>query len=126
MTHIVFFKTDGVYYGFEELGHAGFDETGNDVLCAALSAMTMLIVNTIEVAFASGVEYTIDEKTTDIRVIARGALEQFESDEKKRFAVSRLIESYFLQLTDMVEDYYDFLAVDEKETDEYIKREADQ
>lgn len=112
MTKIVFYKSDGVMYGFEETGHTGFGEEGSDILCAALSSMTMLIVNTVEVGFASDVCYDYDEKTTNIKVIAKGALPQFESDEKKRFAIAGLITAYYYQLNDMVEDYYEYLDVD--------------
>ena len=94
MTTITFYKSNGIYYGFEEQGHTGYGESGDDVLCSALSAMTMLIINTIEVAYASNVEYIIDDKTTDIKVIAKGALSKFEKDDKKRFAVSGLIMAY--------------------------------
>ena len=66
MTKITFYKWDNTFYGFKETGHTGWDEAGKDVLCAALSAMTMLIINTIEVSYASDVKYTIDEATTDI------------------------------------------------------------
>ena len=51
MTKITFFMSGGVRWGFEETGHTGYGESGDDVLCAALSAMTMLIVNAIEVTF---------------------------------------------------------------------------
>ncbi len=112
MTKIVFYKWDNVFYGFSEHGHTGYGESGNDVLCAAISAMTMLIINTIEVAYASDVDYSIDEKTTDIKVIAHGALPDFEADEGKRFAISGLIQAYYYQLNDMIEDYYDFLDVE--------------
>lgn len=115
MTKITFFKSDGVFYGFREQGHTGFDESGQDVLCAALSAMTMLIINAIEVSYASRVDYTIDEKTADIQVIVRSALKEFEPDERKRYAVSGLIAAYYYQLHDLLEDYYDYLAVDETE-----------
>lgn len=115
MIKFTFFKRDGVYYGFEEKGHAGYAESGDDIVCSAVSAMTMLIINAIEVAYASDVEYTIDEDTTDIKVVARGALAEFESDEKKRFAISGLIEAYYLQLNDMLEEYYDYLDVSEQE-----------
>ena len=113
MTTITFYKSNGIYYGFEEQGHTGFGESGDDVLCAALSSMTMLIINTIEVSYASNVDYTIDEETTDIRVIVKSALPKYESDEKKQFAVSGLIQAYFLQLMDLLEDYYDYLDVRE-------------
>ena len=115
MTTITFYKTGGFYYGFEEQGHTGFAESGEDILCSALSAMTMLIINAIEVTYASHVDYTIDEETTDIRLIAKSALPKYEKDEKKQYAVSGLIQAYFYQLMDLVEEYYDYLDVKEVE-----------
>ena len=44
MTKVVFYRSCGAFYGFEEQGHTGYGEAGDDVLCAALSAMTMLIM----------------------------------------------------------------------------------
>ena len=115
MTTITFYKADGYFYGFEEQGHTGFAESGDDILCSALSSMTMLIINAIEVSYASNVEYTIDEETTDIRLIAKSALPKYEPDEKKQYAVSGLIQAYFYQLMDLVEEYYDYLDVKEIE-----------
>ena len=115
MTTITFYKSDGFYYGFEEAGHTGYGESGDDVLCAALSAMTMLIINAIEVAYASDVDYTIDDKTTDIKLIVKSAIPKYEKDEKKQYAAQGLIQAYFFQLMDLVEDYYEFLDVKEVE-----------
>ncbi len=112
MTKVVFFRESGVFYGFEEQGHTGYDESGQDILCAALSSMTMLIINAIEITYASSVDYTIDEATTNIRVIARGALPEYEEDEKKQYAISGLIEAYYYQLNDLLEEYYEFLDVE--------------
>ena len=115
MTKITFYKSGGFYYGFEENGHTGYGESGEDILCSALSSMTMLIINAIEVSYASDVEYTIDEKTTDIKLICKSALPKYEKDEKKQYAVSGLIQAYFFQLMDLVEEYYDYLDVTEVE-----------
>ena len=117
MTKVVFYKTEGVFYAFEEVGHTGYGESGDDPLCAALSAMTMLIINTIEVAYASDVEYTIDDETTNIRVRSKAALLEFEEDERKRYAVSGLFMSYFYQLNELLEEYYEFLDVEVKDVD---------
>ncbi len=117
MTTITFYKSNGFYYGFEEKGHTGYGESGNDILCAALSSMTMFLINAIEVSYACDVNYQIDEETTDIRVTVKSALPKYEKDEKKQFAVSGLIQAYFFQLMDLVEDYYDFLDVKELERD---------
>ena len=113
MTTVCFYKTNGIYYGFEEQGHTGFAESGEDILCSALSSMTMLIINTIEVSYASSVDYKVDPKTTDIELIAKSALPKYEKDEKKQFAISGLIQAYFFQLMDLVEEYYEYLDVKE-------------
>ncbi|MBO7310065.1 MAG: ribosomal-processing cysteine protease Prp [Clostridia bacterium] len=117
MTKIVFFRSGGSFYGFEEQGHSGYADAGEDVLCAAISAMTMLVINTIEVAYASDVEYTIDEGATNIRVRSKAALPEFEEDDRKRYAVSGLFLSYYYQLNELVEEYYDNLKVDVKDVD---------
>ena len=111
MTKIVFFRSGGGFYGFEEQGHAGFGEAGDDILCAAISSMTMFLINTIEVAYASSVDYEIDVGATRICVRAKAALPEFESDDYKRYAVSGIMMGYYLQLGDMLEEYGDYLDV---------------
>ena len=113
MTKFIFYKSDGVYFGFREVGHTGFGEEGDDVLCAALSAMTMLLINTIEVAYESSVDYQIDENSADSTFKAYGALSEFEKDESKRYAVAGLMYGFYLQIKDLVEEYYDFIEIDE-------------
>ena len=117
MTKIVFFRSGGVYYGFEEIGHTGYASAGEDILCSALSAMTMLVINTVEVAYSSDVEYTIDEGATHIMVRSKSALLEFEEDERKRYAISGLFLSYFYQLNELREEYYDYLDVEVKDID---------
>lgn len=111
MTKIVFFRSGGVFYGFEEQGHTGYGEAGDDVLCAAISSMTMFLINTVEVAYDSPVDYEISEDDTRIRVRAKAALPEFEADDYKRYAVSGIMMGYYLQLGDMLEEYGDFLDV---------------
>ena len=117
MTKVTFFKSDGIFYGFEESGHTLYGEEGDDILCSALSSMTMLIINTIEVAYASDVEYSIDEGAVNIMVRSKAALAEFEEDERKRYAVSGIFLSYFYQLNDMLEEYGDYLDVEVKDVD---------
>ena len=113
MTHVKFFRRGGFYYGFEETGHTGFGESGDDILCSALSAMTMLIINTIEISYAKEVDYEVDEGATRISVKCMAALPDYSEDEKAQYAISGLFQGYFFQLNDLVEEYYDFLEVEE-------------
>ena len=115
MTKLVFFRSDGIFYGFEEQGHTGYGQEGDDIICAALSAMTMLIINTVEVAYASHIDYTIDETTTRITVKSKSALPEYEEDDYKRYAVSGIMMGYYCQLSDMLEEYGDFLDVSVEE-----------
>ena len=117
MTKVVFFKSNDVFWGFEEQGHSGFASSGEDILCSAISAMTMLVINTIEVAYSSNVEYTVDDGAAHIMVRSKAALPEFEEDERKRYAVSGIFLSYFYQLNDLREEYYDFLDVEVKDID---------
>ena len=112
MTHVTFYKSSDVFYGFKEEGHTGFAEEGEDILCAALSAMTMLVINAIEVAYQSDVDYSIGEESATAVLIAKGALMAYEKDAAKRYAVSGLILAYYHQLRELAEEYYDNLSVE--------------
>ena len=111
MTKVVFFRNDGIFYGFREQGHTGYGEEGYDILCAALSSMSMLIINSVNVVFAGELDYTVDEGATEIMVQSKSALPEFEEDELKRYAVSGLFLAYYKQIEDMLEEYYDYLDV---------------
>lgn len=117
MTKITFFTSGGVYYGFEEHGHTGLGEEGDDILCAALSAMTMLIINAAELSFDSEVDYTIAEDSADVKVVIKSALKRYEGDEKRAYALSGLLKAYYYQLMDLTEEYYDYLDVEAEERD---------
>ena len=73
--------------------------------------MTMFLINTVEVAYDSPVDYEISEDDTRVRVRAKAALPEFEADDYKRYAVSGIMMGYYMQLGDMLEEYGDFLDV---------------
>ena len=115
MTKVTFFRNNGVLYGFEEEGHSGYADAGEDILCSALSAMTMLIVNTVETSYAADVEYVVSAEETKITVRSRAALPEYESDESRRFAVSGLFSGYYKQLKELEKEYPRNLRVCETE-----------
>ncbi len=117
MVNITFYKRNGVYYKFVEEGHALFDEAGNDIVCAAISSMTMLVANSIEVSYSSNVDYKIDGDENRITVTAMDALPDYCEDEKRRFAVAGIMQAYYLELMSMLDDYYDYIDVNEVEED---------
>ena len=48
MTKITFFKKDGLYTGFEVSGHSGYGKSGKDIVCAAISVLTINTVNSLD------------------------------------------------------------------------------
>lgn len=117
MINITFYKRNGTYYKFVEQGHALFADSGNDIVCAAISSMTMLVVNAIEVSYKADVKYDIDADCNKITVTAMEALAEYASDETQRFAVSGIILAYYYELMDLLEEYYDFIDVNEIDED---------
>lgn len=45
---IVFKNRNGIYQGFHCLGHAGYAEYGQDIVCSAVSVLTINTINSIE------------------------------------------------------------------------------
>ena len=41
-------KSNGEYVGFSSKGHAGYAEEGYDIICAAVSVLTVNTINSIE------------------------------------------------------------------------------
>ena len=41
-------KSNGEYVGFSSKGHAGYAEEGYDIICSAVSALTVNTINSIE------------------------------------------------------------------------------
>ena len=110
MTTITFFRSDGIFYGFEESGHVGYADLGEDPFCAMLSSITMYIIDAVEDVYHGTVKYEVNEDDTVITVRSPSALPAFETDERVRFAVSGLFLTFYLMLEDMLlhEDVYEF------------------
>ena len=117
MTKIEFYRDDGVLFGFRESGHTGFAESGEDVLCASISSMTMLLINTIEDCFGAHIDYDINEDDTVVTCKSSGALPEFEEDERIRFSVAGMFQGYYETLQLLVEDNYEYLEVNIKDAE---------
>ncbi|MBE6650767.1 MAG: ribosomal-processing cysteine protease Prp [Ruminococcaceae bacterium] len=105
MIKAVFYKTDKVYTGFSLAGHAMFELDGPDVLCAAVSGMTNLVINTITEVFKVDFAVVIDGDSATIDANVEKISMSAE------FAVSGVIEGFMLQLSDLEEQYPDNLEV---------------
>ena len=61
-----FFKSNGKTVGFRISGHSGYAEAGSDIVCAAVSAMTMLTVNNITDGLSIPATLDVEEASATI------------------------------------------------------------
>ena len=60
------------YAGFDLSGHAGYDENGNDVVCAAVSALVINAINSVEHFTEDETSCITDEESGSIRFRFKG------------------------------------------------------
>lgn len=75
MTTILIRKTGtGVYRGFTCSGHAGYAQYGEDIVCAAVSALTINTVNAMEALAGQKLQTVTGEEdgVLDVRLVGEG------------------------------------------------------
>ena len=106
MTKVCFYKANKSFTGFELTGHACLSLDAPDVLCAAISGMTMLVINTLTDVFGAEVDLTSDEKKPLIR------LDVLSCPSNNKDAVNGVLQGFVLQLQDLSCQYPDNLCVE--------------
>ena len=100
MTKIKFYRDDnGNFTGFECKGHAGYAESGEDIVCAAISILTINFVNSVESLTSSFPETNEDENRGYLKV----TIKDYDKDD-----VQLLFKSLSLGLNAIREDYPKF------------------
>jgi uncharacterized protein YsxB (DUF464 family) len=100
MTDIVIFEKKKLDYnvGFEVSGHAGYAKRGEDIVCAAISVLTINTINSIE-------KFTDDKFV--LKQNERTGFISFKLKGKPGDEASLLLKSMILGLTDIVKEYGD-------------------
>ena len=61
MIRFKFVRSGKVNVGFECSGHAGFAQSGQDIVCAAVSSAAYLTANTITDSFGANAQISVDD-----------------------------------------------------------------
>ena len=96
MTEILFVKSNGKYRGFECHGHAGYADEGEDIICAALSVLTINTINSLDLITKDEIDVETDDISGDMKVY-------FKKDSSKGGEL--LMESLLLGLTSIASQY---------------------
>ena len=108
MTKVTFSSQGGRFLSVDILGHAGYAEEGEDIVCAAISSAVMLTTVLLDDIQHVPVESTADEDNTHIHIeLQQGGVERGQD------ALSAL----HLYLSVLEQNYPDFLNVMEVHAD---------
>ena len=108
-TVTVFRRPDGSLSGFDCRGHAEYADAGEDIVCAAVSALTQGTLNGLLNVLKAPVDYRIDEKD-GILTASLG-----DVPEDKRAGAQLLLETLASALQMIEADYARFIRVIFKE-----------
>jgi uncharacterized protein YsxB (DUF464 family) len=104
MTSVIFYTRNNTFAGFEISGHSGYSESSSDIICAALSAMTSLVVTALE---NSGHKYSFnaDEKIPKAVLVA----------ETPTAISENLFQSLYREAAELSREYPKYVAVKKRE-----------
>ncbi|MCR5743639.1 MAG: ribosomal-processing cysteine protease Prp [Lachnospiraceae bacterium] len=91
----VIFDEDGDFFGLHVSGHAGYAQYGSDIICAAVSSLTLNSVNSILQYTDQGIVYETNED----------GLLKFKFEDKPSHDVVLLFKSMILGLKGIEEQY---------------------
>ena len=107
ITITIYQDQKGKTTGFNCIGHAGYADYGNDVVCAGVSALVINTVNSLEILTKAKFDISDNSKTGELNV----KLAQPAKDD-----VALLIDSMILGLKGIQKDYgNDFIILKFKE-----------
>ncbi|MGB9780080.1 ribosomal-processing cysteine protease Prp [Caldanaerobacter sp.] len=93
-------------YKFSIKGHAGYDEYGKDIVCAAVSAISQTAVLGIENIEGVKIRKKIEEGNLEVEI--EQALKEID-----RIKLQAILETMLLGLKDVAQGYSDYVKVEE-------------
>ena len=109
MTHIIIYKnsSNGEIVGFNCEGHSGYSDAGSDIVCSAVSTLTINTINSIEEFTDDCFNVSVDEESATIDFIAAS----YDLSLKAQV----LLDACNLGLTGISNNYPDYLSITIKE-----------
>ena len=99
-------RKGGGYTGFEVSGHAGYAESGQDIVCAEVSALTQATLNGLKNVLKAPVMFDIDPERAYLCVFLTP-----EATESQRRDAQILLETLFQALQAVERDFPRFVRV---------------
>ena len=107
MTRVTFTKGENLpYERIQTEGHSGYGEEGTDIICAAISSATELVVNILE-QFSVDLDIEVDEEAPSVLVLILDG----DNNRGKKDTIKNIVEGYKGYITDLAEAYPEFIEI---------------
>ena len=104
MTKCEFFTEDDRITGFSVSGHSGYAEAGQDIVCAAVSAVVTMAETTINDVCGAKAKVRVKEEDTRVTLTLPVSCDEEE-------AVQAVMTGLMLTLCSIRDDYPDYIEV---------------
>ena len=104
MTKCEFFTQDDRITGFSVSGHSGYAEAGQDIVCAAISAVVTMAEATINDVCGAKAKVRVKSDTARITLTLPASCDEEES-------IQAVLAGMMLTLISMRDDYPDYIEV---------------
>ena len=104
MTRCEFFTEDDRITGFTISGHSGYAEAGQDIICAAISAVVTMAEATINDVCGAKAKVRVKEEDARVTLTLPASCDEEE-------AVQAVLAGMMITLAGMRDDYPDYIEV---------------
>ena len=104
MTRCEFFTEDDRITGFSVSGHSGYAEAGQDIICAAISAVVTMAEATINDVCGAKAKVRVKEEDARVTLTLPASCDEEET-------VQAVLSGLMLTLISLREDYPDYIEV---------------
>ena len=104
MTRCEFYTEEDRITGFSISGHSGYDENGQDIVCAAITAVVTMAEATINDVCGAKAKVRVKEENASVRLTLPATCEEEDT-------VQAVLAGMLLFLIDLRDQYPDYIEV---------------
>ena len=107
MTKVKFSRRDGKFFAVECLGHSGYAEEGQDIVCAAISSIVQTAVLGLFQIAGVNVDYTVDDQKGYLKAVVPENISQAQAHD-----ADVILKTAYLGASDLYETFSDFIELE--------------
>ncbi|BAK80899.1 ribosomal-processing cysteine protease Prp [Candidatus Arthromitus sp. SFB-rat-Yit] len=109
MINVELIYNEDKLFGFKVYGHSGYDVSGRDIVCAAVSSVTQSVIVGLDKVICNKFYLRIDNKKPLIHV----DVSNYNEEDMEKAQI--LLQTFKYTLKELVDEYKDYVKIEMKE-----------